>query len=770
MFSLRAIKTGIANLFVNISIHVFYPVVIFLAFALWIILFGLIMKSHQIQNHINETEHQRYNTVTLIRELNQYTNDLVRFALLYAVNSRPEYLAAFNNAIAHQSAVAKQLKRYPVSTDLPVKTSFSASRDFRASAHLLVLTHSELALLQAVFDRLDDLWRVSQKAVYTLQGLYPDPQGIYSIKGKPDKELAQRILQNEEYLEDQTKLGQRAAELINSVNLRMQSETNDWRSSLSAIFLLENILIFIAVIICIYAYFFARHQVLKPLIELSNQAKMILLGNYHIRNQISVKNEVGDLANIQNLMCASIESDINEHKRMEAELQTSEESFRNTMENAPIGMAIVSLEGKWLQVNQALCDIIGYSKEEMYTRTFMDITHPDDMDISLEATRKLLQGEFHTFQQEKRYLRKDGSTVWVLINASIMRDENGKPLNFISQIQDISERKQSEEKLATLTVQMSSTLNELQQREQEAVIINKMNDLLQVCHDSAEAYSIITTTAQELFPRFNGGLAIYNIKSKHLETVSQWGDSHLLKSVFSTDDCWAIRSGHNLIIDHHKKTISCHHFLSPPRNGYFDAPLIVQGKLIGLFHLNDTINLVDTENLQQLLTSFSEVIKLSLANIQLREALQEQAIRDPLTGLYNRRYLDETLPREIRRVQRENTPLTVAMLDLDHFKQINDTLGHEVGDDLLKQAGKLFQDNMRYSDIACRYGGDEFVFVIFHSSLNDAASRLNTIREKNQTDIIAPSGSSRTVNLGFHRHRPVSGAWQQHGGPAARSG
>jgi diguanylate cyclase (GGDEF)-like protein len=114
--------------------------------------------------------------------------------------------------------------------------------------------------------------------------------------------------------------------------------------------------------------------------------------------------------------------------------------------------------------------------------------------------------------------------------------------------------------------------------------------------------------------------------------------------------------------------------------------------------------------------------------LKLREKLHEQAIHDPLTGLFNRRYLEETLWRELHRAHRRNSPVGVAMLDLDHFKRLNDTFGHDAGDSLLRELGQLLREKLRKSDIACRYGGEEFVLILPDSSLADTQRRVEQIR------------------------------------------
>ena len=146
--------------------------------------------------------------------------------------------------------------------------------------------------------------------------------------------------------------------------------------------------------------------------------------------------------------------------------------------------------------------------------------------------------------------------------------------------------------------------------------------------------------------------------------------------------------------------------------GYLCVPLMVQGETLGVLCLlggeQKDGHFVD----QQLAVAIGEGIKLALFNIELREELREQAIHDPLTGLYNRRYLEDSLTRELYRAQRQNTSLCVSMLDIDHFKVINDTFGHAAGDALLAELGRILRENLRKSDIACRYGGDEFVLIL----------------------------------------------------------
>jgi diguanylate cyclase (GGDEF)-like protein/PAS domain S-box-containing protein len=139
--------------------------------------------------------------------------------------------------------------------------------------------------------------------------------------------------------------------------------------------------------------------------------------------------------------------DITERKRTEEALREAEERFRRSFDDAAIGMALVGTDGRFLRTNRSLCDMLGYREVELLGKTFQDITHPDDLDADLDQRRRMLVGEMRTYQMEKRYFHKEGHVVWVLLSVSLVHDEEGEPLYFVSQIQDISERKVLEERL-----------------------------------------------------------------------------------------------------------------------------------------------------------------------------------------------------------------------------------------------------------------------------------------------------------------------------------
>jgi len=389
------------------------------------------------------------------------------------------------------------------------------------------------------------------------------------------------------------------------------------------------------------------------------------------------------------------------------DLIEKENNLRLIHDNAPIGMAIVSLDGKWLNVNNKLCELLGFSKEELEDLTIQDITYEEDLEIDLDDRTKLLSGKLQSYRIEKRFVTKNNSLNWIVTNVSIVRGKGDKPLYYISQIQDINDEKQNE-------IIMSE--------------LSHMNEMLQLCHNSREAYPIISHAAQKIFNDLNGGLSIFNTDYHEQEVTSRWGNVSLLKPFFKSEDCWAFRSGNIYIANDMTKDSACKHFDTSSLGGYTCLPLIIQGKVLGM--LNFTANPGQTISFhqQQIINNFSEIVKLSLANIHLNEALKDQAIHDPLTGLLNRRYLYESLPQTLNHALRMKQSFTVCMIDIDFFKKINDTYGHDAGDEVLKFIAALLKNNLRKSDMICRFGGEEFVVVLLDNDLEHAKSQMELIR------------------------------------------
>lgn len=433
-------------------------------------------------------------------------------------------------------------------------------------------------------------------------------------------------------------------------------------------------------------------------------------------------------------------------------LRRSEKNFRNIIDNAPIGTAIISPEGTYLHANRTFYNLLGYKDKELNQISVFKTTYPKDIKATESAMKKLLQGEVNIARTEQRYVRKDGNVIWTLVSVSLIRDEYDNPLHFISQVIDVTDRIKNEKRLAKLNEQTLATLGELQLLEHEEKQLNNLNSMLQLCITADEAYPRISIIACDLFSQLSGGLSIFNNSIHEIETVFQWGKNQILQIRFLPNDCFGIRKGGIYIVDDPNLSVPCNHYRSTPDGGYMILPLIVQNELIGVIHLLAAPKDVVSKHMQELALTFSNIVKLALANISLRETLRDLSLRDALTGLFNRRYLDETLTRELIRANREKNKLIVAMLDIDDFKKFNDNLGHDAGDEVLKLIGRILKLSFRDSDIPCRFGGEEFVIIMLNSDLKNALPRLEEFRVKLKNESLFFKGSllpKITISIGI---------------------
>lgn len=182
----------------------------------------------------------------------------------------------------------------------------------------------------------------------------------------------------------------------------------------------------------------------------------------------------------------------------------------------------------------------------------------------------------------------------------------------------------------------------------------------------------------------------------------------------------------------------CTHVNGVPTGPYFCIPMTAQGETLGVLYLEaeasaqdaETNTDIEIEGFSHLAAKVAERVSPAIANLKLRELLRNQSIRDPLTGLFNRRYLEESLEREIGLAMRKNHDVALVMFDLDHFKEFNDTFGHDAGDHVLRQVASVLRMHVRLSDIACRFGGEEFLVVLPETSQEAAIARTESIRQE----------------------------------------
>ena len=262
--------------------------------------------------------------------------------------------------------------------------------------------------------------------------------------------------------------------------------------------------------------------------------------------------------------------------------------------------------------------------------------------------------------------------------------------------------------------------------------LSELGNLLLACDTSSEAYVVLAGAAREMYGELSGAVYLYGASRNVVELVSSWGELSVAKS-FPPMDCWALRRGRAHHVSVSGAEIACRHTIQGEQGSAICVPLLAQGEALGVLHLVGPHQLGDrvfTPLAQRLAVAAAEACALALASIRLREKLAGQSLRDSLTGLYNRRYAEETLDREIARAKREDGALTVVMIDLDHFKNFNDEFGHDAGDAALREAGTLFAESLRTSDVVSRVGGEEFLLLLPGATSEDALRKVDKIRER----------------------------------------
>ncbi|MGB7538037.1 MAG: diguanylate cyclase [Anaerolineales bacterium] len=321
--------------------------------------------------------------------------------------------------------------------------------------------------------------------------------------------------------------------------------------------------------------------------------------------------------------------------------------------------------------------------------------------------------------------------------------------------------KRAEEALRESHDTLFLALEKQQQQAQDMTLLSEMGDFLQACPVLEDSYAIIGYYTPRLLPFPNGILYLSEESRNTLEAVSAWGGIEEEKNYphCSPAHCWALRREQVLWMDEASTGMHCHHLDHSKVAQYMCIPLFAQREVLGILHLQSRIGespapIPEGEAQTRVLSlakTVGEHITLAVANLRLRENLRNQSIRDGLTGLFNRRYLEETLEREIHRAVREQAPLSIIFIDIDHFKSFNDEYGHEAGDAVLRRLGAYLTTQVRYEDIACRYGGEEFVIVLPDAAIGIAAARAEGMRAGVKGMSVAVGGKTLrgiTLSLG----------------------
>ncbi len=302
-----------------------------------------------------------------------------------------------------------------------------------------------------------------------------------------------------------------------------------------------------------------------------------------------------------------------------------------------------------------------------------------------------------------------------------------------------------------------------QRRLHDIEALANMSHYLQACKTVEEAHAYAVHVLEELFPGSSGSVSVAAPAPDTLETVGRWGAPGVLRA-FSFDDCWGLRRSSEHAWPGDGTAPSCAHVTGELPAAYVCLPLQVQSKAFGVIHIAAPDPATLDPARRAVAAGAAEQVSLALANLQLRDRLRRESLRDPLTGVHNRRFLDEALPRELALAQRRGRTLSVALIDADHFKNFNDRHGHEAGDQVLRALGELLRDRFRGTDLVCRYGGEEFVIVLPDAALDDALECAEDVRRAAKAMTIVVSGRELppvTLSIGV-------ASFPEHGNSPAR--
>jgi diguanylate cyclase (GGDEF)-like protein/PAS domain S-box-containing protein len=450
-------------------------------------------------------------------------------------------------------------------------------------------------------------------------------------------------------------------------------------------------------------------------------------------------------------------------QRSEKELQESRLNLQEFLDNGNDLIISVGPDGRFIYANKRWRETLGYGDSDLSRIRFHDAVHPDYRQQA-ESYRQRGSAGQKTDEFETVFVTKDGQSVTVSGRMD-PRMEDGRLTLTRCMFRNISESKRAEEALQRSNEVLIRSVNELEQRTREISTMSEMGDLLQSCQKLDEAYKVISEFVPQMIPSDGGALGAIAPSHKLVEIVAEWGTEKSSERVFSPEDCWALRRGRMHVVKERGSALYCRHLGEATPGSYFCVPLVAQGNAVGLLHVeassgksSESFDLGAPTKLR-LIEAVADRIALAMANLNLQELMRQQSVRDPLTGLFNRRYMEESLERELRRAARSNRPLGILMLDLDFFKAFNDNLGHDAGDAMLREFGRLLEATFRGGDIACRYGGEEFALILPEASLEATSQRGEVLREKTKRLIVQHRGLSLgavTVSVGV-------AAFPQHG-------
>jgi diguanylate cyclase (GGDEF)-like protein/PAS domain S-box-containing protein len=444
----------------------------------------------------------------------------------------------------------------------------------------------------------------------------------------------------------------------------------------------------------------------------------------------SIFSKIGVLMLVVSAAGLIVGSTVTERHLVETDLRGRTANLNSLIENSPLGIVVLNQEGSVELVNEAFTKLFLLEKHGELAGRDLDELLSDSQDQMVHWSGPVLAGQ--ALHRTVRRSRKDGMVLDLEIQA-VPLVVDGLVTGAYTICRDISEQVRASQAEREHAVALNRLVKELEVQTDQMSLLNEMASLLECCATIKEACTVVQESTRKLFPdAISGGLYTFRASRNLVEGALSWGDSGPSQAIFSPEACWALRRGQPHWSNTARAGITCPHLNESPAGAHVCVPMVGLGETLGILNLGFGSVEVEPPTLsdsrQRLAVAAAAQIAVSLASLQLRETLRSQSIRDPLTGLFNRRFMQESLDKEIVRAKRKNRPLSVLFLDIDHFKRFNDTFGHEAGDLVLQSVGELLTTFFREDDVACRWGGEEFAVILPEAVSEQAVARANSLR------------------------------------------
>ena len=420
----------------------------------------------------------------------------------------------------------------------------------------------------------------------------------------------------------------------------------------------------------------------------------------------------------------AVKEDVTERKQDQVRIAEALAFNQTILDASPMGITIYNAAGDCISANKAAALIIGSGDpKNLLSQNIHTIESWKKSGMYAAALQALSSSQPGSLRVNS--LSSFGKDFW--LNATFVVFKSGGEAHLMFMFEDDSERQKAEELLRLSNNKLEALVADLERSNRDADLLRQMSDMLQICNGVQEAYTVLEQFAPQIFSKTAGAVYMTNESMRAVDAVSTWGEL-ASELVFEVEDCWALRRGRVHKLNSSLPGLKCQH-VDPAFDGvYLDVPLVASGESLGLLHLEWSGMEAPGKGQQELAQIMAEHISLSLSNIRLREKLHEQSVRDPLTHAFNRRYMEESLARELPRAKRKNIQVGMIMLDIDHFKKFNDNYGHAAGDMILVRLAALLQTHVRGEDIVCRLGGEEFLMILPDANRAVTLGRAELIR------------------------------------------